>query len=52
MRLKISDISERRFTGVKESPNFALDSLTAALQRQHSADLEIVQLKKESADLR
>ena len=49
---EIREVNERRIAAVEESLNFALDSLTALSQRQHSADLDIVHLKKESADLR
>ena len=49
---EIKDANERRIAAVEESLNFALDSLAAVSQRQHSADLDIVDLRKESADLR
>ena len=49
---EIKTANERRIAAVEASLTFALDSITAVSQRQYSADIDIVQLKKESADLR
>ena len=43
---EIKTANERRIAAVEASLTFALDSITAVSQRQYSADIDIVQLKK------
>lgn len=49
---EIKDSNDRRMVAVEESLSFAMDSLSAVSNRQQSADLDILELQKETADLR
>ena len=49
---EIKDSNDRRLVAVEESLSFAMDSLRTISDRQHSADVDIVALRKETADLR
>lgn len=49
---QIKDSNERRLTAMEESLSFTMDSLAALSDRQRSADIDIVQLQGETADLR
>ena len=49
---EIKDSNNRRIVALEESLSFALDSLTAVSERQRSADTDIIQLRKETAELR
>ena len=49
---EIRGSNNRRFVALQESLSFAMDSLTAVSERQHSADVDILQLQKETAELR
>ena len=49
---EIKDSNDRRLVAVEESLSFAMDTLKAVSDRQHSADLDIVALQRETADLR
>ena len=49
---EIRDSNDRRLGAIEESLPFALDSLAAVSNRQHSADVDIVQLRRETADLK
>ena len=49
---EIRDSNDRRLGAIEESLSFALDSLAAVSNRQHSADVDIVQLRRDTADLK
>ena len=49
---EIRDSNDRRIAAVEESLSFAMDSLTAISERQRSADIDILQLQRETAELR
>ncbi|KAF0287851.1 Brevican core protein [Amphibalanus amphitrite] len=49
---EIRDSNDRRIAAVEESLSFAMDSLTAMSERQRSADIDILQLQRETAELR
>ena len=49
---EIQDSNDRHIGALEESLSFAMDSLTAVSERQHSADIDIVLLRKKTADLR
>ncbi|KAF0295826.1 hypothetical protein FJT64_006704 [Amphibalanus amphitrite] len=49
---EIRDSNDKRLVAIEESLSFAMDSLTAVSERQHSADTDILQLQKETAELR
>ena len=49
---EIQAACDGRLVAIEESLSFAMDSLTAVSNRQYSADLDIVQLRKETAHLR
>ncbi|KAF0300618.1 hypothetical protein FJT64_003284 [Amphibalanus amphitrite] len=49
---EIKDSNDRRLAALEESLSFAMDSLSAVSERQRSADTDIIQLRKETAELR
>ena len=49
---QIKDSNERRLSAMEESLSFTMDSLAALSDRQRSADIDIVQLQRETTDLR
>ena len=49
---EIKASNERRLTALESSLSFAMDSLAAVSDRQHSADLDIVELRRETAELK
>ena len=49
---EIKDSNERRLTAMEESLSFVLDSIAAVSNRLRSADAVIMQLQRETADLR
>ena len=49
---EIEKSNDRRIGALEESLSFAMDSITAVSQRQSSADSNILQLQRETADLR
>ena len=49
---EIKESNDRRLVAVEESLSFAMDTLRAVSDRQHSADMDIVALQRETADLR
>ena len=49
---EIKESNERRLTALETSLSFAMDSLTAVSDRQRSADMDIVELRRETAELK
>ena len=49
---EIKDSNERRLTALEDSLSFAMDSLAAVSNRQRSADSDILELQRETADLK
>ena len=49
---EIRDSNDRRLRAVEKSLSFALDSLSAVSNRQHSANVDIVQPRRETAGLK
>ena len=49
---EVQEASERRMRAMEDSLSFALDSVTALSDRQRSADTEVIELKRETAELK
>ena len=49
---KIKESNDRRIGALEESLSFASDSIKAMSDRQHSADIDIRELQRETAELR
>ncbi|KAF0302163.1 hypothetical protein FJT64_025705 [Amphibalanus amphitrite] len=49
---EVKEANDRRMQAVEDSLSFALDSVTALSNRQKSADSELMELKRETADLK
>ena len=49
---EIRDSNDRRLVAIEESLSFTMDSLKAVSERQNSADIDIIQLQRETAELR
>ncbi|XP_043246750.1 uncharacterized protein LOC122394155 [Amphibalanus amphitrite] len=49
---EIRDSNDRRLMAIEESLSFAMDSLKAVSDRQNSADMDIIQLQRETKELR
>ena len=49
---EIKDSNDRCLTALENLLSFSMDGLKAVSDRQYSADLDILQLKRETADLK
>ena len=49
---EIKDSNDKRLSALEESLSFAMDSIAVVSDRQRSTDIDIVELQRETADLR